>query len=679
MSFINFKKRKQKHVGKMMKDNSHLFVVDLDKDVLWELYLDSFPEGTNEIYRELREYDCSCCRGYVKNFGNVVSIVNGVVTTMWDFNANDPTFQPVINALSQYVKSCTVRDVFVTTEKAFGANKNFEELEDGTVASYDHFRVDLLSKFITNKSTSPATIMGKFRTTKEVFNRSLNEISSDAVETVLDLIAQKSLYKGAEWKANLNTFLKLHTEFHKLPPEVQNNYCWTKSLEVGPVIGKIKNHSIGVLLSDIASGMDLDVAVKRYEKIVAPTNYKRPKAIFTKKMIEQAKKTVEELGLADSLSRRFAMVDDITVNNILFANRDTLKDMGEDVFDELQQDVPTDIKKFNKLEEVSIDHFVKEILPRTNSMEVLFENRLQSNLVSLIAPQSKDSPSMFKWNNGFSWAYNGNITDSMKERVKAAGGKVDGVLRFSIQWNEENDNRDDLDAHCKEPNGGSHIYFQNNGHRHRSSGMLDVDIVDPGSKIAVENITYSDVSRMPVGTYQMMVHNYSGRGAKSGFSAEIEFNGETHAFEHSKPVRGGAYIDVAEVKLDANGNFSIGKSLSRTTSTKQIWGLPSNQFHPVAVNMMSPNYWDEQSGIGNKHYFFMLKNCKNENKPNGFFNEFLKEDLLEHKRVFEALGSKMYVKDNSNQLSGLGFSVTQRNSIIVKIDGHLTRMLKINF
>uniref|UniRef100_UPI001CA4EDCE hypothetical protein n=1 Tax=Clostridioides difficile TaxID=1496 RepID=UPI001CA4EDCE len=67
-----------------------------------------------------------------------------------------------------------------------------------------------------------------------------------------------------------------------------------------------RNHSIGTLLIDISEGIELDKAVSRYEKIVAPSNYKRPKAIYTKKMLDEAKKTITELGYMDSLQRRHA-------------------------------------------------------------------------------------------------------------------------------------------------------------------------------------------------------------------------------------------------------------------------------------------------------------------------------------------------------------------------------------
>jgi hypothetical protein len=684
MNFKEFKKLLQENFQQMTQDATHLFEVELDKDEMWNLYLNSYPAGTNEIYRERREHDCSCCRHFIKNIGNAVIIKNNKVQTIWDFETGDTTYQPVIDALSQYVKSKVVSDVWISKFKKVGTDKNFEELVDGKVVEWQHFYLELPDKFVDKSSKSEGDIKGSFRDTRNVFKRSLDEISEDSLLTVLELISQNSLYKGEEWKGVLTEFLKFKKEYDKLQTVAEkDNYTWEKSVVVGGAIGKIKNHSIGTLLVNISEGMDLDTAVRKYEAIVCPENYKRPKAIYTQRMLDDAKKTLEELGYMDSLNRRYATLNDITVNNILFSNKDSAKRIigsgGSDVFAEMSDEVSIDPKKFSRVEEVSVDDFINNVLSGVKELEVFLENKHSNNMVSLIAPENKNAPSMFKWNNAFSWAYTGNITDSsMKENVKSAGGNVEGVLRFSIQWNDNEYNPNDFDAHCKEP-GGNEIYYGNkiNG---STTGQLDVDIIHPTrNKPAVENITWTNKGRMQEGVYKFFVNNYNHNGGRSGFKAEIEFDGQIFSFEYNKELKLKENVQVAEVTFDRNNGFSIKEKLPSNVSSREVWNLKTNQFVPVSVMMYSPNWWDKQEGIGHLHYFFMLKDCINSENPSVFYNEFLKEDLMKHKRVFEALASKMRVEDNLDQLSGLGFSSTRRNELLIKVKGQTERVVKIKF
>lgn len=677
MEFREFKEKLQNNFLQMIKNVDCLFEVNVDKDELWNLYLDSFPEGTNEIYRERREYDCSCCRHFIKTIGNAVVIKNNQVYTIWGFQTNNTTFQPVVDALDRYIKSHAVSDVYVSKFKNIGTDYNFELINERS-HKWEHFFLILPDKFVDKTRRSEGEIKGGFRDTRNVFKRSLDEISQEAIETVLELIMQNSLYKGEEWKTVLMEFLKYKKDYEKTPENERENYAWEKSIKAGIVIGKIRNHSIGTLLVNISEGMDLDTAVRKYEQIVAPANYKRPKAIYTKKMLEEAQKTVTELGYMDSLPRRFAKLDDISVNNILFSNRDAAKRISGNVFDDMAAEVSINPKRFSKVEEIGIDAFIKDVLPTAKELEVLFENKHRQNMVSLIAPQNPDAPSMFKWNNAFGWAYSGNMTDSdIRENVKSAGGKVDGVLRFSIQWNDEEYNPNDFDAHCILPNG--HIFYRNKFDSF-THGRLDVDIITPKKGVpAVENITWPDKSKMVPGTYEFYVHCFTQMGGRDGFKAEIEFDGQIYSFNYTHSLRQGENVMVAEVTLSKDGSFSIKELLPSNVSGCEVWGLKTNQFVPVSVVCYSPNYWDEQNGIGHRHVFFMLKDCVNPEMPNGFYNEFLKQELVQHKRVFEALGGKMKVADVDDQLSGIGFSTTKRAELVVKVKGVTERILKVKF
>ena len=179
---------------------------------------------------------------------------------------------------------------------------------------------------------------------------------------------------------------------------------------------------------------------------------------------------------------------------------------------------------------------------------------------------------------------------------------------------------------------------------------------------------------MTEGIYIFRAHNWKFRNSGKGFKCEIQLGEEIVQFDYDKNMQHKEWVTIAKAELK-NGKWTIIESLPSTTSSREVWGLNTNQFQTVSAVMHSPNYWDGQDGIGNKHYFFMLANCKNDTRPNGFYNEFLREDLNKHRHVFEALGGRMKVEKSEDQLSGLGFSSTKRNSLVVKVDNKVFKVI----
>lgn len=672
LNFSLIKTAVAKQFAEMSKQQ--IFRVQLDKDELWKTYLGAFPEGTNPIYKTRTEHDCNCCKQFVRAVGDAVIIKNGRISSIWDTKVKSQAYQAVLDAMAAYVQSKAIANVFLHYEATAGTNKSFHSLLDGKVGEWNHFFVNIPANFV-KRNSDIASALSEIRSKRDVFLRALKEIDQESIDTVLDLIAQNSLYRGQEHKYAVTEFSKLKKQAQNLNDAELDLFVWQQIATTNGAVTNIRNSVIGTLLTDLSEGKDIEDAVKAFESKVAPSNYKRPTALVSKKMIENARKQIEELGLTSALERRYASINDIQINNILYANRDARRKINSDVFDEIASSVKASKKNLDKVEEVSIDKFIADILPRAESIEVMVENSHTANLVSLIAPVDPSASQMFKWNNGFSWSYNGDMADSIKERVKQAGGSIEGDLLCRLAW----DYADDLDFHMYEPNGG-HIYFSNRRSMSSNGGMLDVDAngIDGIKENPVENIFYRSKNMMKEGVYELKVHNYYRRSSGVGFQVEIEMNGKTHTISYDKALSGSSTISIAKIRYSKKNGLEIIESLPSTESSKKVWNINTHQFQKVNVIMNSPNYWDGQ-GVGNKHYFFMLENCVNDGTARGFYNEFLREEMNQHRKVLEIVGSKMRTQETENQLSGVGFSSTQRNSILCKVTGSFSRTVKIVF
>lgn len=439
--------------------------------------------------------------------------------------------------------------------------------------------------------------------------------------------------------------------------------------------------------------MELNKACENWNKRVDPINYHKAKAPITERQINEAKKFVEENGYESSFDRRFATLDDIKVTEILHTNVGTDKPKSVSIFDNVKSTTSRHKKsEFSKLETVSIEKFMKDILPTCSSVEAFLENRLSGNLCSLTTSNNDESKPIFKWNNNYSWTFNGNIAgkSQLAEMVEAKGGRTDGVFRFTHSWNEIEPNGSLMDLHVFLPTHNGHDSGVHNNYENqnrvgwnrrqdtKTGGSQDVDYVNvaPKGYVPVENITFPILSKMPEGKYVCKIHNWSYRHSGGRGKAEIAIGGDVYQYVYPK-TKNKEWVTIAEVTLK-DGIFTIDHKLPETNESREIYGLETNKFHKVNLVCLSPNHWGDNN-VGNKHYMFMLDKCKATGSIRSFHNENLIPELLKHRKVMEVLGETNKLEPSNKQLSGLGFNSTVSDELIVRLQGTHKRMLKIKF
>ncbi len=199
----------------------------------------------------------------------------------------------------------------------------------------------------------------------------------------------------------------------------------------------------------------------------------------------------------------------------------------------------------------------------------------------------------------------------LKQAAAIAGGRVDGVLRYTMVWNDiaSKPTNNDWDAHCQcteytSSRGGytnTHIYYGNkNG---CGNGKLDVDIITPNSsgvtlsgytqKLGIENIAWPNTDYMRKDdTFKFTMTPFSCSGNRTGnggFKAEVAFptsdansTGCTDTFtvEHTGSVEScgsSLTIPVMTVTYDGNGTFHATRDSSYTMAKDDsAHGQPTN-------------------------------------------------------------------------------------------------------
>ena len=124
LNFKDFATRMNEFLGENFTDEA--FTTNITGDEVWDAYLDAFPEGTNEIFRERRYHDGSYDRNTIRAIGNLVTFDGDEMVSIWDCPDLEYPYNEVAEKLSTLVKSKEIKSFFRTKSSRIGNKPNMD-------------------------------------------------------------------------------------------------------------------------------------------------------------------------------------------------------------------------------------------------------------------------------------------------------------------------------------------------------------------------------------------------------------------------------------------------------------------------------------------------------------------------------------------------------------------------
>ena len=158
--------------------NKKLYRVKIDKDTIWDTYINSFPAGSNPIFEERTEHDCNCCKTFIRNAGKIVTVENNIVCSIWDVDVSDDVYKVVAKTMSELIKRMPIESIYLNECKNVGKSETFDEKRDIT---WNHFHLSLPDSVVVKDSIKRNSDFSNFNSTRKVFKRSLQELTVESL------------------------------------------------------------------------------------------------------------------------------------------------------------------------------------------------------------------------------------------------------------------------------------------------------------------------------------------------------------------------------------------------------------------------------------------------------------------------------------------------------------------
>lgn len=374
-----------------VKNNEPLFTTDVEN--LYDIFLNGLPEEARQ------HYNCRACRNFVNRYGGLVTInEHGVKSPiMWMMDNIPKFFNKACTDVSLAVAAAKITGVFITSEKRLGVPKT---------GVWNHMAVDIphTTRFSTrNRLYTADQKMAEKKQDFEILMNACHKYNIKTVESAVNLLQSNSLYRSAKILGVAEWFwdVRKHMGQHNF-----TNYVWKQVATAPAGFCHISSSVIGSLLDDIEAGYNFDNVKRRFDEKMNPTKYQRPQVAPTAQNVARAEKIVAELGIAESLKRRYARLDEIQK---VWVPKVNVNKPPYGVFGGIKTKEDENVVKplFGHGTTMTWEKFQRTVLPSARKIE-LKVGYGRDCFAALVTAENPEAPPIIKWDteenrNPFSW------------------------------------------------------------------------------------------------------------------------------------------------------------------------------------------------------------------------------------------------------------------------------------
>lgn len=391
--------------------------------------------GLNEAYLknvgdERGIHDCSACRRFIESFGRLVTIADDghLASAMWDVEAVPEFYQPAIAVMIKTVERARVEGPFLSPDRTWACPKT---------GTWTHFSVPSPGVYKHALTTAGQAMAAK----REDFNtvaRALADFAPSLIAEAIRVLETGHLASSEKFITPLNWLADLHAKRSEAKDaRIRANLLW-RAIATAPAGYCHPRAAVtGTLLEDIAAGLPFDDVKARFNAKVAPLAYQRPQAAPSAGNIAEGEKIIEKMGLARSLERRFARLDECQTAWLPTTPKAPSRPAGG-VFAHLTPkgaavqaaalDTPAVVVTWEK--------FVRAVLPSAERIEAQITSATR-NFIALTGAEHADAPMILKWRNPVAWYVYPGGSPASQWGLAPGWAKLTGIVPLPTLWGDE--------------------------------------------------------------------------------------------------------------------------------------------------------------------------------------------------------------------------------------------------